>query len=77
MATGAGSIWLGKGVIMKTNNTRIMLKLGAVILSAVLTLLGVAMLAGCATIRTLPGIGAALTPAWDEATLAGRKGHTA
>jgi hypothetical protein len=44
--------------------------LSAAIFGAVLTLLALAMLAGCSTIRTLPGIGAALTPAWDDATLA-------
>ncbi len=46
-------------------------------LGAVLGLIAAALLSGCSTIRTLPGLGAALTPAWDEATLAGRKGHTA
>lgn len=55
---------------MKTNNTRIMLNLGAPILGAVLALIAAALLSGCATIRTLPGLGAALTPAWDDATLA-------
>jgi len=51
--------------------------MAAFILGALLALLAVVLIYGCSTIRTLPGIGAALTPAWDEATLAGRKGHTA
>lgn len=52
-----------------TNDTRTQLNLAALIIGAVLGLIAAAMLSGCSTIRTLPGIGAALTPAWDEATL--------
>lgn len=53
-----------------THVDRIMLDLSAAFLGAVLALLAAALLSGCSTIRTLPGLGAALTPAWDEATLA-------
>lgn len=53
-----------------THVDRIMLDLSAAFLGAVLALVAVAMLSGCSTIRTLPGLGAALTPAWDDATLA-------
>lgn len=44
--------------------------MAAFILGALLALLAVVLLSGCSTIRTLPGIGAAPTPDWDEATLA-------
>ena len=44
--------------------------MAAFILGGLLALLATALLSGCSTIRTLPGIGAAPTPDWDEATLA-------
>ena len=47
-----------------------MMNLAGVVLGAVLGLIAAALLSGCSTIRTLPGIGAAMVPAWDEATLA-------
>jgi hypothetical protein len=47
-----------------------MMNLAGTLIGAVLALLAAALLSGCSTIRTLPGIGAALTPAWDDATLA-------
>ena len=39
-------------------------------IGALMAMIVLGLLAGCSTIRTLPSIGAALTPDWDEATLA-------
>ena len=52
-----------------TNDTRTQLDLAALFIGALLALIAAALLSGCSTIRTMPGIGAALTPDWDEATL--------
>ncbi len=53
-----------------TNDTRTQLTIAAPIIGGLIALLSAALLSGCSTIRTLPGIGAALTPDWDAATLA-------
>lgn len=53
-----------------TNDERVRINIAATIIGAVLGLIAAAMLAGCSTIRTLPGIGAAMVPDWDVATLA-------
>lgn len=53
-----------------TNDTRTQLTIAAPIIGGLIALLSAALLSGCSTIRTLPGIGAALVPDWDEATLA-------
>lgn len=53
-----------------TSDTRVELNLAATIIGGLLALLAAALLSGCSTIRTLPGVGAALVPDWDEATLA-------
>lgn len=53
-----------------TNDTRTQLTIAAPIIGGLIALLSAALLSGCSTIRTLPGIGAAMVPDWDEATLA-------
>ncbi|NLF23105.1 MAG: hypothetical protein GX590_08080, partial [Lentisphaerae bacterium] len=57
-----------------TNDERTQLNLAAPIIGALLALLAAAWLSGCSTIRTLPCVGAALTPEWDEATLSSNWG---